>query len=192
MSEKINANSVKKDSILIVDNVLYKVIKQPEHVKPGKGPAYIQLELKALESGTKKNVRYNSSDVLVKAFIEDKAVKYLYDEGDAIVVMDENFDQFSINKKQLDKLMLKLLEDNMDFHIKMFDNRIIDAQLPLIIEKEIETAEPNIKNSTAAGSLKRASIIGGVDIKVPTYIEVGDKILLNTEDLTFVKIAKSK
>ncbi len=192
MSDKVNANSLKKDMVIVLNNTLFKVVKQPDHVKPGKGPAYVQLELKSLMNGIKKNERYSSSDVFDKAFIENKKVKYLYDEDDSIVVMDNEFEQFFINKVMLDKIVLKLLEDNMDLEVQMHEGKVIDVKLPLTIEKEIESAEPNIKNSTAAGSLKKATLVGGVDIKVPTYVDMGDKIILNTEDMAFVKMSKAK
>ncbi|MFO1129896.1 MAG: elongation factor P [Rickettsiales bacterium] len=189
--EKVAANSVRKDMILIISDALWKVAKAPEHVKPGKGPAYIQLELKNILTGTKKNERFSSSDVFDKAFIEFKVVEFLYADDEFLVVMDpDTFEQMSIEKTEMDATSLKLLEDSMKLDIQLYENKIINIKLQDQIIKEVIMADPHIKNSTVTNSLKNATLKGDVIIRVPGFVEIGDKVLIKVETLEFVKIVR--
>lgn len=189
--EKIAANSIRKDMILTINNSLWKVAKEPTHVKPGKGPAYIQLELKNILTGTKKNERFSSSDVFDKAFIEFKKVVFLYADNESITVMDEeSFDQMQIDKSKLDAIELKLLEDSMKLEVQIYEDSVISIKLPDQITKEIISCDAYLKNATATNSLKNAIITGDVEIKVPGFVEIGDKVIINTENLEFIKIVR--
>jgi len=191
MFEKIPANALKIGTILVIENSLWKVAKPPEHVKPGKGPAYVQTELKNVKTGTKKNERFNSSDYLDKAFLEQKTMQYLYADGNDLILMDtENYDQININKNILDEDRLALLSDNMMLKAQFFGSEIVELELPHSIIVEVIECDPVIKGATASPSYKSAIITNNVRVKVPPYISQGEKIVIKTEDLSFVERAK--
>ncbi|MGI4775749.1 MAG: elongation factor P [Janthinobacterium lividum] len=187
---KILANSVRVGNILVHRNQLYKVAKPPEHTKPGKGPAYIQLEMKPIGGGNKLNERFSSSDYIETAQLEQKDFEYLYSEGANLVLMDrENFEQITVSKKILsDKL--HFLKDNMIIKVEFYKNDPLSAELPMTIVDEIIETDPVIKGATATSSFKPAQLAGGAMVKVPSYLTVGEMIVVKTEDSTYVERAK--
>lgn len=188
--EKISANNLKPGHVLVLDSQLWVITKNPEHVKPGKGPAYVQAEMKNVKTGTKKNERFSSSDYLDKAFLEQKNMQYLYTEGDDLVLMDtENYEQINVTKNIVGEKYV-LLVDNMLLKAEFFDNQIISMSFPQNMVAEVAEADPAIKGGTVAPSYKTAILTNGLKVKVPNYVESGEKIVINTEDLSFVERAK--
>lgn len=187
--EKISANSLRKGNVIIYNNELCVVVKSPEHVKPGKGPAYVQAEMKSVKHGTKFNHRFSSSDYVDKPFIETKKLKYLYIQGDDIITMDENYDQISISKNLLGEkiLYLECLTDDLSLEAEIFDSKVINLTLPATLVATVDETEPSIKNATVTSSYKRAVLSNKMSIKVPPYINIGDQIIVKTEDDEFVK-----
>lgn len=190
MSTKISANSIKVGNILVYKNELWIVAKQPEHTKPGKGPAYIQLEMKNLKTGTKLNERFNSSDYLEKAQLEQKNYQFLYLEDNNLVLMDlDNFEQIMVSKNILgDKV--SFLSDNMMVKVEFYQERPLAIELPQTIIDTIEETEPVIKGASATSSYKPAILACGIKIMVPSYLVAGEKVVVKTEDASFVERAK--
>jgi elongation factor P len=187
---KITANSIKVGHILVHRDDLWKVAKPPEHVKPGKGPAYIQVEMKNLKTGTKLNERFSSSDYIERAQLEQKDFQFLYFEDDNLILMDtENFEQITINKKILGE-KLPFLTDNMIVKVEFYQEDPLDMQLPQTIIDEIVETDPVIKGSTVTSSYKAAILANGVKVMVPSYLTKGEKIVVKTEDSSFVERAK--
>lgn len=187
---KITATTIRAGNVLVYKDALWRVSKQPEHVKPGKGPAYLQVEMKNLKNGSKLNERFNSSDYVEKASLEQKKHQYLYPEGDNLILMDmESYEQIQVNKEIMgDKL--PLLVDNMEVTLEFFEEKPLSIELPMNVILEVSETEPHIKGATATSSYKPAIMENGVKVMVPPYIAMGEKIVVKTEDLTFVERAK--
>ena len=187
---KITATAIKQGNILVHRDELWIVAKQPEHTKPGKGPAYMQVEMKSIKTGTKLNERFNSSDYIEKAQLEQKDYQYLYMEDNNLVLMDlESFEQITLPKTILgDKL--PFIEDNMVVTIESYEDEALNIELPSTVILEIEQTDPVIKGATATSSYKPAILKNGVRVMVPPYLVTGEKIVVKTEDGSFVERAK--
>jgi elongation factor P len=187
---KISANSIRAGNILVYKDDLWQVAKQPLHTKPGKGPAYIQVEMKSLKTGNKLNERFNSSDYVEKAELEQKNFQFLYFEDDQLVLMDsETFEQVTINKSILgDKL--PFLSDNMTVKIEFHQGNPIAMELPQTIVDVIIETDPVIKGATATASYKPAILSNRIKVMVPSYLVAGEKIVVKTDDGSFVERAK--
>ncbi|MGX6960226.1 MAG: elongation factor P [Rickettsia endosymbiont of Pentastiridius leporinus] len=187
---KISANSIRTGNILVYNNDLWIVSKTPDHTQPGKGGAYVQVEMKNLKTGTKRNERFSSSDHLEKAELEQKDYQFLYFEGDNLVLMDtENYDQINIDKEILGE-KLPFLTENMVVKVEFYNERPLSIELPATVTLEITQTDPVIKGATATASPKFAILENGIKVKVPQYLETGEKIVVKTEDSTYVERAK--
>lgn len=187
---KMNANSIRRGNILEVEGELYMVAKDPEHTKPGKGGAFVQVELKGLVKSTKLNRRFRSDEDIVKIRVDDKDFQYLYPEGDLMVLMDPtSFEQVHVNADLLGEA-LPLLKEGMEVTLELYNGNPISARLPETIETVVEVTEPVVKGQTAASSNKPATVEGGVRVMVPPFINVEDRIIIRTADFTYVERAK--
>lgn len=187
---KISANSVRAGNILLHEGELYVVSKQPEHTKPGKGGAYVQIEMKNLKTGTKRNERFISTVYLERVQLEQKEYTYLYSEDDNLVLMDqENFEQITLNKSIAGE-NLPYLTDNMVVTVESFEDKPLALYLPLTVTFEIAETDPVIKGATATSSYKPAILTNGMRVMVPPYLTTGEKIVVKTEDSSFVERAK--
>lgn len=187
---RISANDIKSGNILDYEGDLWMVAKNPEHTKPGKGGAYVQVEMKNLRTGNKLNQRFSSTDSVEKAFLEYKPMQYLYAEGEHLVFMDpSSFEQMHIEKTMLAE-KLPLLEDGMDVEIEFYQDKPLSVKLPANMTFEIAETDPVIKGATVTSSYKPAILTNGVRVMVPPYLKTGEKIVIKTEDLSFVERAK--
>ena len=183
---KITAIEIKPGMIIEHKNDYWNVLKT-QHVKPGKGGAFNQVELKSITKGTKLNERFRSSENVEKAELDDKKFNFLYFDGDNCHFMDnETFEQVSITKS-LTEEKYKLLKENLEVTITFMDDKPISIELPNNIECTIETTDAAIKNQTASSSYKPALLDCGIKIDVPPFIESGEKIIIDTRTLEYVK-----
>ena len=183
---KIQGNEIKPGMIIELNNDHWTVLKA-QHVKPGKGGAFNQVELKSLTRGTKLNQRFRSSENVERAQIEEKEFNFLYsDENECFFMDPENFEQISIKKKLIGE-KLNLLSENLKVTISLLEDKPISVDLPTNIECEIESTEGVVKGQTAASSYKPAKLKNGLDVMVPPFIEEGNKIILDTRTLEYVK-----
>jgi elongation factor P len=188
---KVSANSLKKGNVIVYDKRLWTIAKDPEHVKPGKGGAFIQLEMKDLKTSTKLNHRFRSTEDLERAYLEQKDMQFLYAEGDNLIFMDQStFDQVEVSKTAIDEDMLPFLQESMLVTIEFFEGAAINFTLPETVVLEICETDPVIKGSTATASAKSAKLSNGVVIKVPQYLTSGEKIVVKTADRSFVERVK--
>ena len=186
---KILGNEIKPGMIIEHKNDLWSVLKA-QHVKPGKGGAFNQVELKSVKKGTKLNERFRSSDTVERAILEDKKFSFLYEDGNNCHFMDQtNFEQIQINKSLLGEKN-KLLKENMEVNLQFYDEQALTVELPSSIELKIETTEVAIKGQTASSSYKPATLENGIKIMVPPFINSDDKILLDTRSLEYIKKIK--
>ena len=183
---KITANELKPGMIIEHKNDYWNVLKI-QHVKPGKGGAFNQVELKSVMKGTKLNERFRSSETVEKVEVDEKKFNFLYIDGDNCHFMDnKTFEQVEISKS-LTGEKYKLLKENLEVIILFMDEKPISIELPNNIEVKIEITDAAIKNQTASSSYKPAMLDCGLKINVPPFIESGEKILIDTRTLEYVK-----
>tara|TARA_B100000795_G_scaffold156440_1_gene117395 strand:- start:1015 stop:1578 length:564 start_codon:yes stop_codon:yes gene_type:complete len=183
---KISAVEVKPGIIIEHKNDYWKVLKA-QHVKPGKGGAFNQVELKSITKGTKLNERFRSSETIEKAELEEKKFNFLYLDEDNCHFMDNRtFEQILI-PKSLTEEKYKLLKENLEVSITFMDEKPLSIELPNNVECIIDITDAAIKGQTAASSYKPATLDNGLKINVPPFVESGDKIILDTRTLEYVK-----
>ena len=183
---KITANDIKPGMIIEHKNDFWNVLKT-QHVKPGKGGAFNQVELKSVIKGTKLNERFRSNETLEKAEVDEKKFNFLYLDGDSCHFMDnETFEQVEISKSIVGE-QYKLLKENLEVVISFMEDKPISLKLPNNIECIIESTDAAIKNQTASSSYKPAMLDCGIKIDVPPFLESGEKIILDTRTLEYVK-----
>ena len=183
---KIMANEIKPGMIIEHKNEFWNVLKT-QHVKPGKGGAFNQVELKSVLKGTKLNERFRSNESVEKAEVNEKKFNFLYIDGESCHFMDkENFEQVEISKKITGE-QYKLLKENLEVVISFMEEKPISLELPNNIECIIESTDAAIKNQTASSSYKPAILDCGIKINVPPFVENGEKIIIDTRTLEYVK-----
>lgn len=183
------ANDIRVGNIIVHQNKLWKVLKT-EHVKPGKGGAFCQLELKDIKVGTKANERFRSSEQMEVAIFEEQEMQYLFTTGDIITLMDNNtYEQTEVNKELFNGNDI-FLKDGMTVTLEIVQGDILAAKVPLHVTAEIAETEAVVKGQTAAGSNKPAILDNGVRVMVPQFINAGDKVIIHTETMEYVKRAE--
>ena len=186
---KILGNEIKPGMVLDYKEDLWSVLKA-QHVKPGKGGAFNQVELKSIKKGTKLNERFRSNDSVERAILDEKKFNFLYEDEKNCHFMDpNNFEQISINKSLLEEKN-KLLKENMEVNIQFYEDQALSVDLPSMVELIVENTDVAIKNQTASSSYKPATLENGINISVPPFINSGDKIVLDTRTLEYVKKTK--
>ena len=183
---KITANEIIPGMIIEHKNDLWNVLKT-QHVKPGKGGAFNQVELKSLIKGTKLNERFRSSENVEKAEVDEKKFNFLYSDDKNSYFMDNvSFEQISMMNNIIGE-KIKLLKENLEVTISMLDEKPLSIDLPKNIECKIESTDAVVKGQTAASSYKPAKLDNGLTISVPPFIESGDKIIIDSRNLEYVK-----
>jgi len=183
---KILGNEIKPGMIIEHKNDLWSVLKA-QHVKPGKGGAFNQVELKSIKKETKLNERFRSSDNVERAVLDEKKFSFLYEDNKNCHFMDQtNFEQIAISKSLLGGKN-KLLKENMEVNVHFYEDQAISVDLPTSVELTIESTDAAIKGQTASSSYKPATLENGINIMVPPFINSGDKIILDTRTLEYVK-----
>ena len=188
---KINANTIKSGNVIEHKNGLW-VATKTSHVKPGKGGAFAQVELKNLIDGTKLNERFRSSENVEKVILDETPHVFLYKENENLIFMNnETFEQISINS-DLIGVQSAFLQDGMSVTINLYNNRPVSVIMPENCIEEVIEADAVIKGQTASSSFKPAILKNGLKIMVPGHIEVGTKIVVRPIDCTYVEKAKIK
>ena len=183
------ASSIRKGNVIEKDGKLY-VVLVAENVHPGKGTPVTQLDMRRISDGVKVSERYRTTDSLEKAFIDERTFSYLYQDGDQYVFMDpENFDQVHVPLSVLGEIVPYLIE-NMEVQLSLYNNVPISITLPARATFEVVETEPVVKGQTASGSFKPATLSNGVRTMVPTHIVTGTRIVVMTEDGSYVERAK--
>ncbi|MGK2873103.1 MAG: elongation factor P [Alphaproteobacteria bacterium] len=185
---KINGNEIRVGNVIQHKNGLWVAVKT-SHVKPGKGGAFAQVELRNLIEGTKLNERFRSSETVERVRLEQKDYQFLFAEGDAYTFMDqENFEQIQIDGDMLGE-RAAFLQDGMQVMVESFEGRPIGVKLPQHVTLEISDTEPTVKGQTASSSYKPATLSNGVRCMVPPFCGVGDRIIVDTEEVTYLRRA---
>jgi elongation factor P len=186
---KINVNDIRVGNVLEHNAKLW-IVTKTQHVQPGKGGAFMQVEMKELRGGSKLNERFRSADTVDKVFLEEVAFQFLYKDGDSLYFMNqETFDQIQLPADIIGD-SIAFLTDGMLVNIHMYDNEPISVSLPQTVVLEIVEAEPVVKGQTAASSYKPATLSNGVKITVPQHIESGTMVVVDTSNASYVEKAK--
>lgn len=187
---KISANEIRLGGLIEHQGNLWRVLKKG-HVKPGKGGAFVQVELKDIINGTKLNERFRSTDKVEKPHVEPRKMQYLYAEGDSHIFMDlETYEQMQLNAEDIEEQSGYLLP-NTDVQINFYEETAIGVDLPANVILEVTETESVVKGQTAAGGGKPAILETGIRITVPTFVNTGEKVKVNTETGEYVERADS-
>ncbi len=183
---KINATEIRVGMILEYKNDLWEVLKT-QHVKPGKGGAFAQIEMKSLNKNTKLNERFRSSETVEKATLEETKFNFLYeDDADYYFMNPKTFDQINI-KKNIVGEKGKMLTENLEVSINFYNENPLSVDLPNQITSKVESTDAALKGQTVSSSYKPATLDNGINIQVPPFIESGDKIVVDTRTIEYVK-----
>ena len=183
---KINAGEIREGMLLEYKNDLWQVLKT-QHVKPGKGGAFAQIEMKSLNKNTKLNERFRSSETVEKASLEETAFNYLYsDENNFFFMNPKSFEQIEI-KKELVGEKGKLLSENLEVSVSFYNDSPISIELPNQVKCKIDSTDAALKGQTVSSSYKPATLDNGLNIQVPPFIESGDEVIVDTRNLEYVK-----
>ena len=183
---KINAGEIRVGMLLEYKSDLWQVLKT-QHVKPGKGGAFAQVEMKGLEKNTKLNERFRSSETVEKASLEETNFNYLYDDENNYIFMNpKSFEQIEI-KKNIVGEKGKMLTENLEVMISIYNEKPISVGLPNQITCKVETTDVALKGQTVSSSYKPATLSNGIKIQVPPFIENGDEIIVDTRNIEYVK-----
>ena len=185
---KISGHEVRPGTMIEHQGRLWMAVKS-QSVKPGKGGAYNQVELKNLINGTKLNERFRSAVTVEKIRLEQKDFSYLYEQGDALVFMDtESYEQLELQKEFVGD-RAAFLQDGMMVTVQLYGEKPIGVALPDQVVLAITEADPVVKGQTAASSYKPAILENGVRVLVPPFIEAGERILVDTNEITYLRRA---
>ena len=183
---KINAGEIRVGMLLEYKNDLWQVLKT-QHVKPGKGGAFAQIEMKSVGKNTKLNERFRSSETVEKASLEETTFNFLYEDENNYFFMDpKTFEQIEIKKNIIGEKG-KLLTENLEVSVSFYNENPISVELPNQIKCEIQSTDAALKGQTVSSSYKPATLSNGLSIQVPPFIEVGDEVIVDSRNLEYIK-----
>ena len=183
---KINASEIRVGMLLEYKDDLWQVLKT-QHVKPGKGGAFAQVEMKSINKNTKLNERFRSSETIEKASLEETSFNFLYENEDKYFFMNpKSFEQIEI-KKEIVGEKGKLLTENLSVKINFYNDTPISVDLPNQVTCKIQITDVALKGQTVSSSYKPATLDNGLNVQVPPFIESGDNVLIDTRNLEYIK-----
>jgi elongation factor P len=186
---KINGNSIRPGNIIEHQGRLWRAVKT-QHTQPGKGGAYLQVELKDIRDGTKMNERFRSSETVERVRLDEHEYQFLFASGDDYTFMDvESFEQLTVNGDLIGEPAV-FLQEGMMVTVESYEGSPISVSLPESVTMQLVEADPVVKGQTAASSYKPAKLENGVRVLVPPHVENGTRIVVNTADGTYVERAK--
>ncbi len=184
----ISTNEFKTGLTIEVEGDIWQVVEF-QHVKPGKGAAFVRSKLRSLRTGSVLEKTFRAGEKMPRAHIETKEMQYLYSSGDEYAFMDtETYEQIMIPVEQL-KREIKYLKENMNVHIMNYREEIIGIDLPNSVVLEVVETEPGIKGDTATGATKAAILETGLSVQVPLFVNVGDRLIIDTRSGSYVSRA---
>ncbi len=187
---KINGNAVRPGNVIEHQGRLWRAVKI-QHTQPGKGGAYLQVELKDIRDGTKLNERFRSSETVERVRLEQKPYQYLYADGDMFTFMDnDTYEQVLVERDMIGDEQIVYLQEGMNVIIESYEESTIGVQLPDTVVLAVVEADAVVKGQTASSSYKPAVLENGVRILVPPHIEAGTRVVVNTAEGTYVERAK--
>jgi elongation factor P len=186
---KVAASSLRKGSVVDVDGRLY-VVLNAENIHPGKGTPVTQLDMRRISDGVKVSERYRTTETVEKAFVDERSFNFLYNDAEGFHFMNpDNYDQIVVSKDIVGDMAV-YLQDGMTVTLLTHDDIALSLELPARVTLEVVETEPVTKGQTASGSYKPALLSNGVKTMVPTYVTAGTRIVVMTEDGSFLERAK--
>ena len=183
---KLYASEIRVGMLIEYKNDLWQVLKT-QHVKPGKGGAFAQVEMKSVNKNTKLNERFRSSESVEKASLDETKFNYLYrDETDYYFMDPKSYEQINIKKETIGEKG-KMLTENLEVSISFYNEKPLTVELPNQVTCTVDTTDVALKGQTVSSSYKPATLDNGVNIQVPPFIESGDKIIVDTRTMEYVK-----
>jgi len=183
---KIYASEIRVGMLIEYKDDLWQILKT-QHVKPGKGGAFAQVEMKSVNKNTKLNERFRSSESVEKASLDETKYNYLYeDETDYYFMNPKSYEQINIKKETVGEKG-KMLTENLEVNISFYNEKPLAVELPNQVTCTIETTDVALKGQTVSSSYKPAVLDNGVNIQVPPFIESGDKIIVDTRTMEYIK-----
>ncbi len=183
---KIYASEIRVGMLIEYKNDLWQVLKT-QHVKPGKGGAFAQVEMKSVNKNTKLNERFRSSESVEKASVDEMKFNYLYkDESDYYFIDPKSYEQINIKKETVGEKG-KMLTENLEINISFYNEKPLSIELPNQITCTIETTDVALKGQTVSSSYKPATLNNGINIQVPPFIDSGDEIIVDTRTMEYIK-----
>jgi elongation factor P len=175
----IGTNEIKTGMAIVLDGDLYIIVSY-DHVKPGKGQAFVRIKLKKLDTGQVVEKTFKSGEKLEDAFLETRKMEYLYSTGNEYVFMDnETYEQVTLDADFLGDAA-KWLKENTEVSANVYEGKVVGIELPNFVELEVTETEPNIKGNTVSGGTKTATLETGAVVRVPLFVEIGDRIKVDT------------
>ena len=185
----IEANNLRRGNTIEISGVLHKVMDQ-KHVKPGKGPAFMRVSLKNMDTGAIFEETFRTNEKFKKARVENKAAVYLYNDGYSYIFMDqETAEQYPVSDEEVGDNK-KYIADSCEVTLVIYKNKPIAIEVPSAVELEVVETEPGVRGDTASGGSKPAALETGAVIQVPFFINVGDKIRVDTRNNEYVERVK--
>ncbi|MDC1378632.1 elongation factor P [Pelagibacteraceae bacterium] len=183
---KLYASEIRVGMLIEYKDDLWQVLKT-QHVKPGKGGAFAQVEMKSVNKNTKLNERFRSSESIEKASLDETKFNYLYDDETDYHFMDpKSYEQINIKKETIGEKG-KMLTENLEVSISFYNEKPITVELPNQVTSTIDTTDVALKGQTVSSSYKPATLENGINIQVPPFIESGDKIIVDTRTMEYIK-----
>ena len=183
---KINAGEIRVGMLLEYKNDLWEVLKT-QHVKPGKGGAFAQVEMKSVNKNTKLNERFRSSETVEKAALDEINFNFLYEDENNYFFMDpKSFEQIDLKKEVVGEKG-KLLTENLEVMISFYNESPISVELPNQVTCKIDSTDAALKGQTVSSSYEPARLDNGLNIQVPPFIEAGDSVIIDTRNLEYIK-----
>ena len=187
---KINGNAIRPGNVIEHKNRLWRAVKI-QHTQPGKGGAYLQVELKDIRDGTKLNERFRASEDVERVRLDQKEYQFLFADGDMLTFMDnDTYEQVTVSSDLVGEPVV-FLQEGMTVTIESYEDEPISVMLPDTVTMEIVEADPVVKGQTASSSYKPAVLENGTRIMVPPHIESGTRVVVNTADASYVERAKN-
>ncbi|WP_418792342.1 elongation factor P [Phosphitispora sp. TUW77] len=184
----ISTNDFKTGVTVEIDGEVFAIVDF-QHVKPGKGSAFVRSKLKNVKTGAVVERTFNAGEKMARAHLDRREMQYLYNDGDAYNFMDnQSYEQLSITKEQLEDA-IKYLKENTNVNVLMYKGSVIGVDLPNQVELEVTATDPGIKGDTASGGSKPATVETGAVVQVPFFVEVGDILLIDTRTGNYIKRA---
>ena len=182
----ISSNDFRTGTTIELDGDVFAIVDF-QHVKPGKGAAFVRTKLKNVKTGGVVEKTFNAGEKVPRAHVERREMQYMYNDGEAYNFMDnESFEQFMLTKDQLGD-GVKYLKDNMNIGVMTFQGKTIGVDLPNFVELKVVETPPGIKGDTASGGTKPATVESGAVVQVPFFVEIGDVLQIDTRSGSYLK-----
>lgn len=184
----ISSNDFRNGLTIAIDGVLYTIVEF-QHVKPGKGSAFVRVKMRNVRSGATVERTFNAGEKVARAQLEGKEVHFLYQEGDAYTFMDTtSYEQITLNRAALGDA-LNFLKENLTISLELYEGEVVGVELPNSVELEVTETEPGVRGDTAQGATKPATLETGYTVRVPLFVNIGDRLIIDTRTGNYISRA---